>query len=100
MMMSLRSQKSFSTFTTVRYFDDSSHPFNPIFRQPVNDEYLSYGARFFNAERVFPYDHMFKWMAYGNDPQGKHAGNVKDFFYRREWSFTLAGPNEIAFFCI
>jgi hypothetical protein len=34
---------------------------------------------------------MFKWLSYGNDPKAAHAGNVKDFFYRREWSFTLAG---------
>lgn len=44
------------------------------------------------SERLFPYEHMFRWMSYGNDPDDKENPNVvKDFFYRREWSFTLAG---------
>jgi len=34
---------------------------------------------------------MFRWMSYGNDPKATHASNEKDFFFRREWSFTLAG---------
>ncbi len=46
--------------------------------------------------RLFPYDHMFRWLSYGNAEKG-NPGAVKDYFFRREWSFTLAGtqrPNE------
>lgn len=40
---------------------------------------------------LFPYKQMFSWLSYGNDPS-KAAENPaidKDFFYRREFSFTM-----------
>lgn len=37
----------------------------------------------FTAGRLFPYDEMFNWLSYGNDPR------ENDYFLRREWSFTI-----------
>ncbi len=43
---------------------------------------------------------MFEWLSYGNDPEGKnHAKVKKDFFLRREWSFTLADDIYIRYNC-
>lgn len=38
--------------------------------------------------RLFPYDLMFNWLSYGNDPDNEKSLE-KDFFSRREWSFTI-----------
>jgi DNA primase small subunit len=38
--------------------------------------------------RLFPYDLMFNWLSYGNDPDSDKSLE-KDFFSRREWSFTV-----------
>ena len=45
------------------------------------------------ADRLFPYDPMFRWLSYGNDPHSKTDNPAvdRDFFMKREWSFTLAG---------
>ena len=41
-------------------------------------------------DRLFPFQYMYDWLAYGNDfAKGNAPGNVKDFFARREWSFTI-----------
>ena len=32
---------------------------------------------------------MFQWLYYSNDPNSEQAGNDKDFFSHREWSFTI-----------
>lgn len=32
---------------------------------------------------------MFQWLSYGNDPQSDSMGVKRDFFGRREWSFTI-----------
>lgn len=39
--------------------------------------------------RLFPYDAMFQWLSYGNDPNSEQSGNDKDYFSHREWSFTI-----------
>ena len=43
--------------------------------------------------RLFPYDAMFDWLSYGNDPScenyDKNTLIEKDFFSKREWSFTI-----------
>lgn len=39
--------------------------------------------------RLFPYEQMFNWLSYSNDPNSQAAGNDRSFFMRREWSFTL-----------
>jgi DNA primase small subunit len=39
--------------------------------------------------RLFPYETMFNWFSYGNDPQKDSVGIEKDFFAKREWSFTI-----------
>lgn len=39
--------------------------------------------------RLFPYDALFNWLAYGNDPQAGSEAVDKDFFSKREWSFTI-----------
>lgn len=43
----------------------------------------------FSVARLFPYDAMFHWLSYGNDPSSDRQGIKKDFFGRREWSFTM-----------
>ena len=41
--------------------------------------------------RLFPYDSMFNWLSCGNDPNKalENAAIERDFFARREWSFTI-----------
>ncbi|KDD72773.1 hypothetical protein H632_c2917p0, partial [Helicosporidium sp. ATCC 50920] len=39
--------------------------------------------------RIFPFEEMVKWLAYGND--GKHAQADATFLPRREFCFTLQG---------
>ena len=43
----------------------------------------------FCLDRLFPYDAMFNWLSYGNDPS---KDNILDrnLFPNREWSFTIA----------
>lgn len=38
---------------------------------------------------MFPYDAMFNWLSYGNDPNRNSDVMDKDYFLRREWSFTI-----------
>ena len=44
--------------------------------------------------RLFPYDEMFQWLSYGQTLTAKnkdvHSEVDKDFFLRREFSFTIA----------
>ena len=40
-------------------------------------------------DRLFPYDVMFNWLSYGNDPKSDKEYISKDFFQHREWSFTI-----------
>ena len=54
--------------------------------------------------RLFPYDQMFNWLAYGNDaasPKEAPFSAVmdKDFFMRREWSFTIEDDIYIRYQC-
>lgn len=39
--------------------------------------------------RLFPYDEMFNWLSYGNDPSRENEQTDRDHFLRREWSFTI-----------
>ena len=40
--------------------------------------------------KLFPFQFMYDWLSYGNDyDKGQEPGNVRDFFQRREWSFTI-----------
>lgn len=39
--------------------------------------------------RLFPYDALFNWLSYGNDPKSGSDAVDKDFFSHREWSFTI-----------
>jgi DNA primase small subunit len=39
--------------------------------------------------RLFPYDTLFNWLSYGNDPTKDNNVIEKDFFARREFSFTI-----------
>eukprot|EP00753_Platysulcus_tardus_P005200 PLAT12986.1.p1 GENE.PLAT12986.1~~PLAT12986.1.p1 ORF type:complete len:472 (+),score=148.52 PLAT12986.1:116-1417(+) len=45
-------------------------------------------------DRLFPYELITKWLSYGNDPDSDHPAVERDFFLRREWSFTLLAPDE------
>src|SRR5438045_60315 len=40
--------------------------------------------------RLFPYELMFEWLSYSHD-RADLADPEKDFFFRREFSFTKAG---------
>lgn len=45
---------------------------------------------FWTLARLFPYDAMFRWLSYGQDPDAPASiTNDKDFFSHREWSFTI-----------
>lgn len=39
--------------------------------------------------RLFPYEEMFNWLSYGNDPNKENPNIDRDYFLRREWSFTI-----------
>lgn len=39
--------------------------------------------------RLFPYESLFNWLSYGNDPNKDNVAIDKDFFSRREFSFTI-----------
>ena len=54
--------------------------------------------------RLFPYDQMFNWLAYGNDAAAEKDAPFasvmdKDFFQRREWSFTIEDDIYIRYQC-
>lgn len=42
-------------------------------------------------DRLFPYEAMFNWLSYGNDPERQIIPDdpEKDYFSKREWSFTI-----------
>mmetsp|Transcript_18869 Transcript_18869/g.31489 ORF Transcript_18869/g.31489 Transcript_18869/m.31489 type:complete len:450 (-) Transcript_18869:230-1579(-) len=39
--------------------------------------------------RLFPYEALFNWLSYGNDPQKDNSAIDKSFFSKREFSFTI-----------
>ena len=39
--------------------------------------------------RLVPYEDIFNWLSYGNDPSKDSPFIERDFFGRREWSFTI-----------
>ena len=49
--------------------------------------------------RLFPYDSLFNWLAYGNDITKENASIDRDFFFRREWSFTIEDDIYIRYQC-
>lgn len=55
-------------------------------------------------DRLFPYNQMFDWLSYGNNaaaPQNDPFYNEmdKDYFQKREWSFTIADDVYIRYQC-
>ncbi len=42
-------------------------------------------------QRLFPFGCMYRWLSYCNSPDDKDPLSERDFFMRREFSFTLAG---------
>lgn len=50
-------------------------------------------------DRLFPFDGMFRWLSYGNDPEDPSRHVDKMFFKRRELSFTLADDVYIRYRC-
>lgn len=42
-------------------------------------------------DRIFPYKEMFDWLSYGNDPSKENPSIDKEYFSKREWSFTIDG---------
>lgn len=49
--------------------------------------------------RLFPYSAMFNWFSYGNDPNNAQVGTDREFFYRREFSFTIEDDIYIRYQC-
>lgn len=45
---------------------------------------------YFNIARLFPYNALFEWLSYGNDPESESQAVQRDYFGRREFSFTIA----------
>ena len=43
----------------------------------------------YNSGRLFPYASLFNWLSYGNDPTKEHGGIDREFFSKREFSFTI-----------
>jgi len=39
--------------------------------------------------RLFPYDVLYDWLSYGNDPRKESIAIEEDFFSKREFSFTI-----------
>lgn len=39
--------------------------------------------------RLFPYNDIFDWLSYGNDPLKENPHIERDYFGKREWSFTI-----------
>jgi len=55
----------------------------------INDQEFSPELLRFFYNRLFPYQPMFKWLSYGNDPDNDAAHIVRDYFACREFSFTI-----------
>lgn len=49
--------------------------------------------------RLFPYEAMFNWLSYGNDPSHDSIHSDADFFLRREFSFTMEDDLYIRYQC-
>jgi len=49
--------------------------------------------------RLFPYDSLFNWLSYGNDVTKENPSIDRDFFFRREWSFTIEDDIYIRYQC-
>jgi len=59
-------------------------------KAPVNAVVFSPELLRVYYSRLFPFDFMFSWLSYGNDPSAKLTnGNDPSYFARREWSFTI-----------
>lgn len=43
----------------------------------------------FKTGRLFPYDSLFNWLSYGNDPHKENSAVDRNFFSKREFSFTI-----------
>lgn len=55
-------------------------------------------------DRLFPYKSMFDWFSYGHDPSNALQNklidpNDRDYFHRREWSFTIQDDIYIRYQC-
>lgn len=44
---------------------------------------------YINIGRLFPYDSLFNWLSYGNDPTKDNMAIDREFFMKREFSFTI-----------
>jgi DNA primase small subunit len=87
------SSKRKAESTVVRNAGDvESEPKIPVVnanaakQEAFNHDWLSYYYR-----NLFPFQEMFRWLSYGNDPDSSAAGIDRSHFSRREISFTLAG---------
>lgn len=59
--------------------------------RPMRNEDFSPDLLRIYYDRLFPFQKMYRWLRYGNDPKSSNKGVSKDFFIRREFTFVLAG---------
>jgi DNA primase small subunit len=50
-------------------------------------------------DRFFPFQHMFRWLSYKNDPKSSSKAVEKDFFLRREFTLVLEGDIYCRYTC-
>jgi len=50
-------------------------------------------------DKMFPFQQMFRWLSYRNDPKSSSKSVVRDFFYRREFCFVLEGDIFCRYMC-
>lgn len=55
----------------------------------ITDMDFSEGLLRIYYDRFFPYEQMFNWLAYFQDPKSDNPVVRRDFFSLREWSFTI-----------
>ena len=64
-------------------------PHTPVAQVVVEDEKFSPELLRQYYARLFPYKQMFEWLSYGHDPKSESKLVKKDFFLKREFSFTI-----------
>merc|ERR1711971_630392 len=59
--------------------------------RPMRNEDFSPELLRIYYDRLFPFQGMYRWLRYGNDPKSTNRAVSKDYFFRREFTLVLAG---------